>query len=98
MGVLASVHLVRPITKYIWFVLVPNDEISFGLIWFGLAGQLPNGICFGLVPNEMISFGLIWFGLAGQLPNGICFGLVPNEIISFGPPSQLPPLSLQRIR
>ena len=89
----SSVHLVRPITKYIWFVLVPNDEISFGLIWFGLADQIPNGICFGLVPNEIISF-----GLAGKLPNGICFDLAPNEIISFGPPSQLPPLSLQRIR
>ena len=80
-----SVHLVRPITKCIWFVLVPNDEISFGLVWFSLAGQLPNAICFGLVPNGKIIFGLLWFSLTGQLPNVICFGLVTNEIISFGP-------------
>ena len=80
-----SVHLVRLITKCIWFVLVPNDKISFGLIWFGLAGQLPNVIWFVLVPTGKILFGLLWFGLAGQLPNAICFGLVPNEKISFGP-------------
>ena len=80
-----SVHLVRPITKCIWFVLVPNDEISFGLVWFSLAGQLPNAICFGLVTNGKIIFGLLWFSLTGQLPNVICFGLVTNEIISFGP-------------
>jgi hypothetical protein len=65
-----SVHLVVPITKSIWFVLVPNEK---KLNWFGVASQLPNAISFGLVPIGQIC--LACFGWAWLVNNQALFVL-----------------------
>ena len=47
-----SAHLVVGFCHLLCFGLVANVRISFALICFVPADQLPNAICFGLVPNE----------------------------------------------